>query len=369
MPGLRALRWLAELEDERERGAPSARRAGRRRRTGRGSSRRCAPAISARARRWSTQRRVRRHGGERRAGAGAHARARCAADARRAAARPLRHRRRRAGARLSRGCSRACARWSTRCARTPCSRRQLEAAGVTRPRATRARRASSTRTRSATERGQRFAPTRSSSAPAASAGGSPMPGFELTATHSDAWSLTSVPPSMLVHRRRRDRRAGRVGVQRLRHARASCSRRARASSPTEDEDVSAAVAEAFRARASRCTRPSASIEAFEKTRRRRADGLRARTARASSAEAALVVAAVGWIGEHGRPRPRRRPASRPTRAASSRVDEHLRTTAPHVFAAGDVTGRLMLVPQALQDGFVAATNAVRGADGDDRATW
>src|ERR1700757_3565549 len=26
----------------------------------------------------------------------------------------------------------------------------------------------------------------------------PLPGFELTSTHSDAWSLTSVPPSMLV---------------------------------------------------------------------------------------------------------------------------------------------------------------------------
>lgn len=44
-----------------------------------------------------------------------------------------------------------------------------------------------------------------------------------------------------------------------------------------------------------------------------------------------------------------------------RVDQFLRTSAPHVFAAGDVTGRIMLVPQAIQDGFVAATNAVRGA--------
>jgi pyruvate/2-oxoglutarate dehydrogenase complex dihydrolipoamide dehydrogenase (E3) component len=42
------------------------------------------------------------------------------------------------------------------------------------------------------------------------------------------------------------------------------------------------------------------------------------------------------------------------------VDSHLRTSAPHVFAAGDITGRLMLVPQASQDGFVAATNAVGG---------
>ena len=42
------------------------------------------------------------------------------------------------------------------------------------------------------------------------------------------------------------------------------------------------------------------------------------------------------------------------------VDEFLRTSAPHIFAAGDVTGRLMLVPGAVEDGFVAATNAVHG---------
>ncbi|HET9941735.1 MAG TPA: FAD-dependent oxidoreductase, partial [Terriglobia bacterium] len=42
------------------------------------------------------------------------------------------------------------------------------------------------------------------------------------------------------------------------------------------------------------------------------------------------------------------------------VDSYLRTSAPHVFAAGDITGRLMLVPQAIQGGFVAGTNAVQG---------
>ncbi len=38
-----------------------------------------------------------------------------------------------------------------------------------------------------------------------------------------------------------------------------------------------------------------------------------------------------------------------------RAGSYLRTSAPHVFAAGDITGRLMLVPQAIHDGFVAAT--------------
>ena len=42
------------------------------------------------------------------------------------------------------------------------------------------------------------------------------------------------------------------------------------------------------------------------------------------------------------------------------VDGYLRTSTPHIFAAGDITGRQMLVPQAIQEGFVAATNAVRG---------
>src|SRR5438046_9547607 len=45
-----------------------------------------------------------------------------------------------------------------------------------------------------------------------------------------------------------------------------------------------------------------------------------------------------------------------------RVNTYLQTSAPNIFAAGDVTGRLMLVPQAIQDGFVAATNAVRGSE-------
>ena len=53
-----------------------------------------------------------------------------------------------------------------------------------------------------------------------------------------------------------------------------------------------------------------------------------------------------------------------------RVDAYLQTSAPHVFAAGDITGRLMLVPQAIHDGFVAGTNAVRGATtaGEDPAS-
>jgi pyruvate/2-oxoglutarate dehydrogenase complex dihydrolipoamide dehydrogenase (E3) component len=73
-----------------------------------------------------------------------------------------------------------------------------------------------------------------------------VPGFELTATHSDAWSLSAVPPSMLVVG------GGATGVQVASIFNAFGSRvELFQAGPrilqTEDEDVSAAVAAAFRA--------------------------------------------------------------------------------------------------------------------------
>ena len=62
-------------------------------------------------------------------------------------------------------------------------------------------------------------------------------------------------------------------------------------------------------------------------------------------------------GEHGRAEPRRR-ASRPMRRLRARRSASENVRAAH-FCRRDVTGRLLLVP-AIQDGFVAATNAVRG---------
>ncbi|MFL5354993.1 dihydrolipoyl dehydrogenase family protein [Archangium sp.] len=185
----------------------------------------------------------------------------------------------------------------------------------------------------------------------------PIPGFELTATHSDAWSLTSVPPTMLVIG------GGATGVQVASifsafGTRVELFQAASRILPTEDEDVSAAVAESFRGAGIGVHEGFGSIESFEKT----PGGVRmafSKDGARDSAEAALVVVAVGWTantaalglataGVETDPR------------GFVRVDAHLRTSAPHIFAAGDVTGRLMLVPQALQDGFVAATNAVRG---------
>jgi dihydrolipoamide dehydrogenase len=185
----------------------------------------------------------------------------------------------------------------------------------------------------------------------------PVPGFELTSTHSDAWRLTSVPPSMLVVG------AGATGAQVASIFNAFGTRvELFEAGPrilaTEDEDVAAAAASAFRKSGMVVRENFGNIESFEKA----PTGVRmnfTKDGRRDSAEAALVVVAVGWAADT---------AGLNLAAAGVevnarkfvKVDEYLRTSAPHIFAAGDVTGRLMLVSQALPDGFVAATNAVEG---------
>jgi pyruvate/2-oxoglutarate dehydrogenase complex dihydrolipoamide dehydrogenase (E3) component len=184
-----------------------------------------------------------------------------------------------------------------------------------------------------------------------------VPGFELTNTHSDAWGLTSVPPSMLVVG------AGATGVQVASIFNAFGSRIQLFQTgprilPSEDEDVSAAVAAAFRSANIAVHENIGAIEGFEKT----PSGVRmifSRDGVRDSSEATLAVVAVGWVADT---------AGLSLAAASVetnhrgfvKVDEYLRSSTPHIFAAGDITGRLMLVPQAIRDGFVSATNAVRG---------
>ena len=184
-----------------------------------------------------------------------------------------------------------------------------------------------------------------------------IPGFELTATHSDAWSLTAVPPSMLVIG------GGATGVQvaSIFNAFGSQVQLFQAGPRilhTEDEDVSAAVAAAFRQAGIVVRENFGTIERFERI----PNGVRmvfAKDGQRETAEAALAVVAVGWAADAEGLKLAKAGVQTDPRGYVQ-VDAYLRTSAPHIFAAGDITGRLMLVPQAIQDGFVAATNAVQG---------
>lgn len=184
-----------------------------------------------------------------------------------------------------------------------------------------------------------------------------VPGAELTSTHSDAWALTVVPPSMLVIG------AGATGAQLASIFNAFGTRIHLFQSgsriiPREDADVSAAVAAAFRAAGITVHENFGAIESFEKS----AAGVRMNYSRDGehlSAEAALAVVATGWVANTSG-LDLAKPGAVVDERGFVRVDQYLQTTASHVYAAGDVIGRVMLVPQALQGGFVAATNAVRG---------
>ena len=185
-----------------------------------------------------------------------------------------------------------------------------------------------------------------------------VPGSEFTATHSDAWGLTSVPPSMIVIG------AGATGAQvaSIFNAFGSQVQLFQTGSrilPAEDEEVSSVVAAAFRESGIVVRENFGVIESFEKT----PTGIRMsflKDDKRESVEASLVVVAIGWIAETAT-LDLAKAGIETNKRGFICVDDFLTTSASHVFAAGDVTGRLMLVPQAIQDGFVAATNAVRGA--------
>ena len=78
-----------------------------------------------------------------------------------------------------------------------------------------------------------------------------------------------------------------------------------------------------------------------------------------SIDATLAVVAAGWVaataGLH-----LDRAGVQTDRRGYVQVDAHLRTSAPDVFAAGDITGRALVVHEAVREGLVAATNAVLG---------
>ena len=185
-----------------------------------------------------------------------------------------------------------------------------------------------------------------------------IPGIGLTSTHGDLAKLAAVPPSMLVVG------TGHTGVQLASMFNAFGTRvQLFEAGPrilrSEDADVSAAVARAFRDSGVEVRETFGAITSFERTPSGLRMNFRTPDGRDDHADAAVAVVAAGWVADTEPLELARAGVERDARGAI-KVDEYLRTSAPHIFAAGDVTGRLMLVPAAVEDGFVAATNAVQG---------
>jgi pyruvate/2-oxoglutarate dehydrogenase complex dihydrolipoamide dehydrogenase (E3) component len=189
----------------------------------------------------------------------------------------------------------------------------------------------------------------------------PVPGAELVGSHRDAWTLTAVPKSLLVIG------AGATGVQVASvfaelGSRVTLFEAGPRILSTEDEDVSTAMAASLGVLGIDVREQFGGIRGFEKS----ATGVRMVCVNGGveeSLDASVAVAAIGWVADTAALNLDVAGVATNERGYVQ-VDEHLRTTAPHVFAAGDVTGRIMLVPHAVQDGYLAATNAV----GDGAAT-
>jgi len=182
-----------------------------------------------------------------------------------------------------------------------------------------------------------------------------IPGIELTATHSDAWSLRSVPETMLVIG------GGATGMQVASVFNAfgthvtlfEVKNRVLVS---EDEDFAAAVAHGFAQRGINIVAGFGTIDRFASV----ADGVAMHYSKDGEkhvAVAGLVVAALGWVARTGGLN-----LSAATVETDDRgfvkVDQYLRTTAPGIYAAGDITGQRMLAPQAIHQGIVASENAL-----------
>jgi len=186
-----------------------------------------------------------------------------------------------------------------------------------------------------------------------------VPGSDLTATHSDAWHLTAIPPTMLVIG------AGATGAQVASIFNAFGTKVHLYETgprilPTEDEDVSIVVTKAFRDSGITIHENFGTIGGFEKS----AGGVRmtySKNGTPRTDEANVVIIAIGWAADTAGLDLPAAGVNLNSRGYVS-VDSYLRTSVPHIFAAGDITGRLMLLPQAARDGFVAATNAVGGSE-------
>ncbi|MGH2517207.1 MAG: dihydrolipoyl dehydrogenase family protein [Ktedonobacterales bacterium] len=183
----------------------------------------------------------------------------------------------------------------------------------------------------------------------------PIPGGELALTHGDIWSLRQLPARVAV-----------IGGAATGCQLASifedfgCAvtmiEMAERINPAGDQDISVALADAFQeqgmtiitgARTERIERSAGGLEVSFR-----------QGERAGSVVVDAVFCATGWPGNIEA----LDVAAAGVATARSYVvaNEYLQTSVPHIYAAGDINGRSMLVQSAVYEGNLVAENAVLG---------
>lgn len=193
----------------------------------------------------------------------------------------------------------------------------------------------------------------------------PLPGAEHALTHSNVWSLTRQPRSLAVVG------AAATGCQIASifntfgtevHLLELAPRLLAA----EDEAVSGIVAQNFQANGIQVLSGIGGLTQIEKT----ATGLQLHYLAENQLQLLAVDAvllAVGWVGNL---EPLNLPAAGvQTARGYIQVDDALRTTAPNIYAAGDITGRMMLVQSASHEARLAVENALLGGQRTEAGAW
>jgi dihydrolipoamide dehydrogenase len=185
----------------------------------------------------------------------------------------------------------------------------------------------------------------------------PFPGSELAFTHHDVWSLKRLPRSVAV-----------IGG-----AATGCQL---ASIFTEfglevhllevgpnllgreDAMITSVMDKAFRQRGVQVLTGIGGVERIERLGPERLALWYSKDGESKVLEVEVVILSVGWIGNLEEMD--LATAGVETNRGYVVVDDYMRTSVGHIFAAGDITGRMMLVQSGSYDGRIAAENAVLG---------